>query len=180
VETAEKVIGQLIDHDEFMRGLKARVELPEAAQQNAIMERLEDAAKNRNYHAFNSLIKGINLSSFQAAEVVKIIDWCLALDMIALAFDLATKAKELYPKHEKIVSAYSALSPPRIIGTRPPRATGIEKSHTWFRENASNHKGKWVAVNNGQLLAEADSLKELTARIDEKYMNPSTIIEKII
>jgi len=149
-------------------------------KQNSTIDELYKAANNRDYHVFNSLIENVNLSKFQADEIIKMIDLCISLDMIALAFDLATKAKELYSQHEKIESAFRALSPPKIIGIRPPQTKGVEKSQKWFRENASHHKGKWVAINDGRLLAEADSLKELKTKIDEKYMNPSTVIEKIL
>lgn len=197
MEIAEKIFSRLIKNDEFLQNLKLFIELPETTQQklfdgyisspyrryfclNSTIDELYKAANNKDYHVFNSLIDNVNLSKFQADEIIKVIDLCISLDMIALAFDLATKAKELYPQHEKIESAYKALSPPKIIGIRPPQAKGVEKSQKWFRENASHHKGKWVAINDGRLLAEADSLKELKTKIDEKYMNPSTVIEKIL
>jgi len=56
----------------------------------------------------------------------------------------------------------------------------MEKSQNWFKENSSQHTGKWVAVNSGRLLAEADSLRELKSSIDEIYMNPSPVIEKVV
>lgn len=187
METTKRIVGQSIDHDEFLQAL---AELPEATQnfeletragkkQNFIMEQFERFANSRNYQAFNFLIQNINLSNFQADEIIKIIDWCISLDMIELAFDLATRAKELYPEHGKIESAHKALTPPQIIGTRTPKTTGMEKSQKWFRDNASKHRGKWVAINNGKLLDEADSLKDLKIKIDEKHRNPSTVIEKI-
>ncbi len=183
METAKKIFGQSVNHDEFLQAL---VELPDfeletkaGKEQNSMMKQFERFANNRNYQTFNFLAENINLSNFQADEIIKIIDWCISLDMIALAFDLATKAKALYPEHGKIESAYKALTPPQIIGTRTPQAMGIEQSQKWFRENASDHRGKWVAINNGKLLAEAVSLKELKIKIDEEHRNPSTIIEKI-
>jgi len=150
-------------------------------KQNSIIDELYKTAKDKNCHAFTSLVNNIILSKFQANEIVEIIELCISLDMISLGFDLAAKAREIYPQHNKIESAYKALSPPKVIGTKSAslQADNMKKTLQWFKENAEKHKGKWVAVNNGQLLVESNSFKELTAKIDEKYMNPNTITEKI-
>jgi hypothetical protein len=194
METTEKILGQAANSQRTLRDLQSFVELdgepqqklfeagiasPSIRKQEAKFAPFETAITEKNYQKFDRLIKGLDLSDYQPTEITVLIDLCLSLDMIAAAFDLAAKARELYPSHIKIESAYKALSPPKFIGTRPPQAAGLKKSQAWFKENASHYKGKWVAVNNGNLLAEADSLKELKNVIDENDMNPSTVIEKI-
>ncbi|GEM_PF-2712987 len=194
METTEKILGQAVNSQRTLRGLQPFVELDGEPQQKlfeagiasqstrkqeAKFEPFETAIAEKDYQKFDRLIKGLDLSDYQPAEITALIDLCLSLDMISAAFDLSTKARDLYPRHAKIESAYKALSPPKFIGTRLPQAAGLEKSQAWFKEKASYYKGKWVAVNNGSLLAEADSLKELKNKIDENSMNPSTVIEKI-
>jgi hypothetical protein len=144
------------------------------------IEQLENAVDNRDFHKFHFLIKSIDLSDFLPYEITRIVDFCLSINMVSLAYDLAAKARKLYPGNDKINRAYQALSPPKIIGTRPPQAKNIEKSQQWLNENASNYKGKWVAVNDGKFLAAASSLKGLKTKISKKYMNPGTIIEKVL
>ncbi|HKV13254.1 MAG TPA: DUF5678 domain-containing protein [Thermoanaerobaculia bacterium] len=38
----------------------------------------------------------------------------------------------------------------------------------WIRENAERYRGRWVAVLNGILIADAESYKELNRLVDEK------------
>jgi len=189
MENAEKVLAQTTKAQKSLRGLQPlgepdgkapqKLSIPSPAMRKPGLERFEKAIRENDHQKFHGLIKGITLSDYQPNEITALIDFCLSFDMISAAFELAAKAVKSYPGNAKIETAYKALSSPKFIGTRPPQAQGMEQSQNWFKENFSQHKGKWVAVNSGRLLAEADSLKELKNAIDESNMNPSTIVEKI-
>jgi hypothetical protein len=195
MENTEKVFGQLANSQEVLQELRPPAEFDEKPQQKRFgalissppgrkqkseFEQLEAAFNDRDHQRFLCLIEGMDVSDYQPDEITVLIDYCLSLDMVSAAFDLAAKARALSPNNARIESAFNALKPPKFIGTRPPQAVGMGKSQTWFKANASLHKGKWVAVNNGNLLAEADSLKELKNKIDENDMNPGTVIEKVL
>jgi len=72
------------------------------------------------------------------------------------------------------------LAPPQILGTHPAKPTSLSASQEWLKNNATQYKGKWVAVGNGKLLGAATSLKELQKQTTTLGQNPGTIIVKVL
>lgn len=70
------------------------------------------------------------------------------------------------------------LAPPRVT---PSSTTGRDHSrdYEWLRSNASVHRGQWVALLDGVLVATEGSLKHLRAAIAEHPERESLLIHRI-
>jgi hypothetical protein len=58
------------------------------------------------------------------------------------------------------------LAPGKVLGYSPASPTDFEAEMRWFAEHAQEHRGEWVAVLNGELLAHAEAYKDLRAKLD--------------
>jgi hypothetical protein len=86
-----------------------------------------------------------------------------------IARQLAFRAVELYPEHEKIKYYAHVLAPAKVtvVPSNPERRKMVAANHDWLRENRLKYLNRWVAVRNGELLADAASLDELVVQIDD-------------
>ncbi|GET38122.1 hypothetical protein [Microseira wollei] len=86
-----------------------------------------------------------------------------------IARQLAFRAVELYPENEQIQYYAHVLAPPKVtvVPSNPERRKMVAANQDWLRENRLKYLNRWVAVRNGDLLADAASLDELVAQIDD-------------
>jgi hypothetical protein len=86
-----------------------------------------------------------------------------------IARQLAFRAAELYPENEKIQYYAYVLAPPKatVVPSNPERRKMVAANGDWLKENRIKYLNRWVAVRNGELLADAASLDELVAQIDD-------------
>ena len=94
--------------------------------------------------------------------------------------ELAQLGGRLFPDHERGQRAARVLAPPVVRAVRAPRARGLDASMAWFDEHASQYRGQWVAVREGQLLAAAESLEELMPVIGDGEDAISTIVTRVL
>ena len=125
-EFVEKCLRPLLKHDHhedwhnyFDRHKDFAERLPKKVKPVNRIDRFEKAAREENYQEFESLISSVDLSRYQPSEILSIIGYCLSLDMISTAFELAKMAIELFHGNTELERAYRALRPPKVIGTRP-------------------------------------------------------------
>ena len=86
-----------------------------------------------------------------------------------IARQLAFRAVKLYPENEKIQYYAHVLAPPKVtvVPSNPERRQSIMADRTWMEKNRLNYIGRWVALRNGELLADAASLDELAAKVGD-------------
>jgi len=86
-----------------------------------------------------------------------------------IARQLAFRALELYPDHEQIKRYALILAPPKVTvsPSSPERRQSILADQEWMDKNRFKYIGRWVALRNGQLLADAASLDELAAQVGD-------------
>jgi hypothetical protein len=147
---------------------------------NSLLSAIEEAAAKENRETFSLIVKKVDWSMRQPYELVRTIDLSLSLDMVPLAMELVSMAKRIFPSDKKIEVLARIISPPRAIGTRPSQSIGIDKSKKWIKQNSFKYKGKWIAVQNGELLGDAPTLKELHNQIGQHKNTPNTIIVKVL
>lgn len=147
---------------------------------NPLLQAIEEAAAKADRETFAVIVRQVPWPEYQPYELTRAIDLCLSLDLLPLALDLITSGRRIFPSDKKIETAARILSPPNIVTARPSRATGIEESKLWITSNSINYKGKWIAVHNGALLAEARTAEALYCKIGKSKKNPNTIIVKVL
>jgi hypothetical protein len=68
------------------------------------------------------------------------------------------------PNDEELKRLRTVLAPPKV-----PRGGALDVDRTkdfqWLNENAARHRGRWVAIHDGELVSEASSLDELLGRV---------------
>lgn len=86
-----------------------------------------------------------------------------------IARKLAFRAIELYPEHEQIKYYAHVLAPPKVTvsPSSPERRQSILADQEWMDKNRFKYIGRWVALRNGELLADAASLDELAAQVGD-------------
>lgn len=86
-----------------------------------------------------------------------------------IARQLAFRAVELYPEHEQIKYYAYVLAPPKVTvsPSSPERRQSILADQEWMDKNRFKYIGRWVALRNGELLADAASLDDFAARVGD-------------
>lgn len=141
---------------------------------------LEESVQAGDRQQFVALVEAIDWSAHRPEELLRAIDLALSLELAALAIKLAQQGGRLFPEHERIQQATQVLASP--VGRIMPglQAKDLSASQIWLREHASEYRGQWVAVREGQLLGAAESLQELTAVIDQAEDSANTIVSKVL
>jgi hypothetical protein len=88
----------------------------------------------------------------------------LALDAPLVARHLAEVAHEYYSDDPEIGKMHHILQPPRIV--KPTgRPIDVRANWTWILANRLMYSGRWVALQDGRLLADAEAADELAEQV---------------
>jgi len=152
-----------------------------ADAQDSLLAAIEKAAAGEDRNALSRLAETVDWRSRHPEELNHVIDLCLFLDMVLLARELAYEGRRLFPHDKRLEHFAIVLAPAKIIGTEPASDIGLEASHRWFQNNnASQYKGQWIAVFNGELVGVAPTLKELYDKIGRDPKPPGTIVVQVL
>lgn len=129
---------------------------------------------------FVALVEVMDWSGCRPEELLRVIDLALSLELANLAIKLAQRGKRLFPRHKRIQRAAQVLAPPvgREAAMSHPKTFGA--SQVWLREHATEYRGRWVAVHEGELVATARSLQELATEIGEDEDTANILISKVL
>ena len=72
-------------------------------------------------------------------------------------------AKKFLPT---IYLVYNFLSKPTVTVSKSTHHEDILKNQKWLVDHHQEYSGRWVAIKNGELVADAISAKELLAQVD--------------
>lgn len=61
---------------------------------------------------------------------------------------------------------YNFLSRPKVTIKKSDHRTDILKNQQWIKDHRQEYRGRWVALQDGDLLADAESSKELLQKVD--------------
>jgi len=148
--------------------------------QKPLLLAIDDAAADKDRTTLNRLTKKVAWSRCHPDEMIHVINLCIFLDMVLLARELAYEGRRLFPNDKRLEHFAIVLAPAKVIGTEPASDIGLEASHRWFQENSSQYKGQWIAVQNGELLGVAPTLKKLYDQIGPDKRTSSTIVVKAL
>jgi hypothetical protein len=141
---------------------------------------LEESARAADRRAFAALAEAIDWSARRPDDLTTAIDLALSLEMASLAIELAQLGGRLFPDHARVQRAAQVLAHPVVRAVRPARAKELGASRAWLREHASEYRGQWVAVRQGQLLGAAPSLETLRPLIGEGEEAASTLVTRVL
>lgn len=128
---------------------------------------LQEAVEQGDTQAFKELVQQIDWKRRSAHEWQQAVRMALAVGAPLLARELATKGARAHPDAPELAKMARILAPPRLLGTRPANPS-VGANIRWMREHAARHRGQWVAVRNGELVATGASLAELLAKVPDR------------
>jgi len=139
------------------------------------LSQLARAAEAGDAQAFVTAYQAIDWATRTADEVERAIQWALAAGAHLAARALATNGAAQYPDAAELQKAARILAPPKLLRRLPADPT-IRANHEWLRSHRLDYHGQWVALRNGQLLANGDSLQALTAVCE---ISPEILFTKV-
>ncbi len=87
-------------------------------------------------------------------------------DRVAQARALLSEALGASPEDPELLSLAKVLEPPRA---RPRQITDMDRTQEfeWIRANRDAYRGRWIAIQGNELVADAPSFAELQSRIKD-------------
>lgn len=122
---------------------------------------LEIAAERQDERAFIATANDIDWSTRSAEDYATAVHLALASGAHMKARQLAIGGSEKYPEHEEITKMAKVLAPPLILSTNIPSKPGAGANLVWLKEQGDQYRGQWVALKDGDLLANANNFAEI-------------------
>jgi hypothetical protein len=93
----------------------------------------------------------------------------LALRVGAFLFarELSTEGARRYPHNPELQRYAGVLAPPKVVRSDLAPAPSVKANRNWLKEHVQSYKGRWVALQNGELKGVANSLDELVERLGD-------------
>lgn len=91
---------------------------------------------------------------------------------------LIERARKQFPENEELHALHKITAPRRAARspvTHPPR----DREVRWLAEHRHDYKGRWVALNGRELLAVAETMKQLLSALSALEVQGSPLIHKV-
>jgi len=133
-------------------------------KQDKQMSALISAANSKSESAFVLAYHTIDWQTIAAEDFVQAIHLALAAGAYLVAQKLAKLGAERYPQDPDLKKFVYVLAPPKTV-RRTPAEPSVKANHHWLIKNREAYRGKWVALENGNLRAVADSFSPLKNKL---------------
>jgi hypothetical protein len=104
-------------------------------------------------------------------ELIQAIDLALGQGNFNQAQTLSNQASQDYPNHDKIQRYARILSSPNTpfyqLSPKPDTPLNLD----WVLRHRQDYRSRWVALEKGDLIADASSLDELFTQVGKEKMN---------
>lgn len=93
------------------------------------------------------------------------------------AWEIAKQGAEIFPESEPLTRAAEVLAPARVVKKKRKAShiKGLTASLQWLAENGSRYKDRWIAVHDGQMVADAATRDELDKHLSSKIRENALI-----
>lgn len=135
-------------------------------KQDKQMSALISAANSKSESAFVLAYHTIDWQTISAEDFVQAIHLALAAGAHLVARKLAEQGVALYPFNADLKKAAYVLAPPKFV-RRTQADPSVKANHDWLLMRSEPYRGKWVALQNGNLLSSAATWKSLMAQVGE-------------
>ena len=102
-------------------------------------------------------------------DLVQAIRQDLATGEVGQAQQLALEGAQRYPTHVALQHYARVLAPPtaRVVPASPASRASVKANGAWLSSHRSAYAGRWVALRDGTLVRDADSLEALVAAVGD-------------
>jgi hypothetical protein len=130
-------------------------------------EHLEAAAHDGNEAEFIAMAKTIDWEKCNAEGYIKAVKLALSATAYLKARLLATDGAKRYNEDPELQKYALVLAPPKVLPNHTPADPNIRKNRDWLMEHGDEYPGQWVALQGGEFLGAAPTLKELIQKIGD-------------
>jgi hypothetical protein len=128
---------------------------------------LKQAAEDGDEQAFVDAAEMIDWSSSDVGVFHEGVRLALMAGAHLLARSLASKGAALYPQDPELQKMARILGPPRVLSTDIAASSSPGAARAWLRDHADEYAGRWVALQEGTLLAAAATAREVWDSLDD-------------
>ena len=128
---------------------------------------LSKAVETGSTPKFLTALKGVNWDGRPAEDFIRVIRLALQVGAHVAARKLATEGAELHFDSDELEKYARVLAPAKVLPDRAQSIVDPKANIAWLKANKVHHKGKWIALRNGELLGEADSYRDLVEQVGE-------------
>jgi len=126
-----------------------------------LMQQLAAVADAGDAERFQKIAAHINWERTLPENFVQIIKLGLRAGALLQARRIANIGIADFPEHRLLRKCWELLEQPKITQSRAKPVPTMESNVLWLARNRTRFKGRWVALQNGDLLGDADSLDAL-------------------
>lgn len=133
---------------------------------------LQVALNGQSMWSASAILENIDWSARQPGEIVLGVRLALALQAPLVARAIAAQGHHLYPDDAELAKVHRVLAPPTTTTIRAKTRPDTRANLNWLADNRKTYPGQWVALDDGHLLATADSINALVAQVgDVRHTN---------
>lgn len=112
----------------------------------------------------------IPMNSDTPEELIRAIDGALSQGNFNQAKTLSAQASRDYPNHAKIQRYARILASPHLPFYQLTPNPDTPLNLNWVIEHRQHYRGRWVALEKGNLIADASSIDELFNQVGKEKM----------
>jgi hypothetical protein len=127
------------------------------------LDRLAAAAELEDEATFLQAASKIDWSLQPASDIDRGIRLALAAGAHLFARSLAAEGA----KHQELQKMARILAPPRVVKRSLPPDPSMRANQAWLVEHAREYGGRWVALEQGNLVAAAATVAELRSQLND-------------
>ena len=131
------------------------------------LARLEVASATGDEEQFVEACHTVNWALEPAQSYARAVRMALAAGAHSIARKLASEGAERFPDHGELQKMASILAEPSVRRSSRSVDSGLTANRDWLKSQRSIYKGRWVALQNGQLLGVAATLEQLIEQVGE-------------
>jgi len=125
------------------------------------------AAEMKDEETFLQAAAEIDWRSMPASDFERAVRLALAAGSHRMARMLAARGARLYPDDPQMQKISRLLAPPRILRANLPPDETARANHEWLKAHADQYLGRWVALKNGELLAQGATAREVKDQLED-------------
>jgi len=142
------------------------------------MLKLERAARLEDDVQFAQLVNQTDWQYRSVDDYLHTVQLALSIGAHLTARKLAMEGGARFPDHAEMVKHARVLAPVRTIRTGLPPQPEIAANMRWLKAHRDLYRGKWVAIQNGELLAAEVSFQQLK-QIVGNTKNTGILVTKV-
>lgn len=155
------------EEDEAWAHLYKATSGTEKPEQARFLAHLERAVRAGDIRTFVTILKEVSWERRRPEDFVEAIKLALNVSAPTAAQYLYDEGIKRHPQSPEL-ARYARLFASARSSTRtlPPNST-LKANREWLKSHRSEYRGQWIALRNGQLLATAASLEDLTNQVGD-------------